>query len=156
MRSRAGASPRRRGCLGTVAAFVALLATVVGAALVAAPQAHTFIPAYEPVWANTIDYGVGLDDELVEVIVAPDGSVSACGSGYATSGYADLCLARITSNWRRTYKYRWDKARRYDRASALVRARDGSIYTVGSSETRATGSDLVVIKWPPLGKVVWG
>ena len=124
--------------------------------LVAAPGAHAFIPTYEPTWAKTIDYGAGLDDELVDVLAAPDGTVWACGAGCPlASAYQDLCLVRIPSNGLRAYKYRWGSDSQSEHASALVRARDGSIYTVGSATNRATGSDLVVVKWSSLGKVLW-
>jgi hypothetical protein len=126
--------------------------------LAQAPAAPAKTPqTIEPAWAKSVNWSGASDDGAADLALSGDGKyLWACGRTTAVgAAHADIGLVRIPVSGLRVYRYSWDSAsHRADVATALAIAADGSIYTAGNSETRLTGSDIVLVKWSRLGKVL--
>lgn len=143
-----GSASRRRLLVAAALAFVCAVALVAAAA-----PARAFIPTLEPVWSKSFDGGTNLVDRPSDIGIF-EKTVWVCGTWRDNTAGQDTALVRVPTAGLRARPFTWKGPRGRDAALALATARDGSVYTAGYSGG-PTREDLRLIKWSPLGRVLW-
>ena len=134
---------------------VLVLALVVGACLVAvvvAPAAAA--PVRDPIWTTTVNGDGGFYDAATALAVSGAGTLYSTGYEYNVATGDDITVARWDDRpdgWSRV----WDGDAHGADVGADMAVRGDVVYVVGSTQTAAGDSDMLILKYSSGGDVLW-
>jgi cysteine-rich repeat protein len=103
-------------------------------------------------WTWTFDGLASSFDEANDVIVAPDGSVYVVGST-RSAGAPDVWLQQLSPDGVPGWTWTWDGAEALsDEGAAVAWTPSGALAIVGTTESMATGDDVLVLLFDPLSQ----
>lgn len=132
-----------------------LLTLSVLATLVAPRGAHA---QFNQVWNRTHDGGLNLSDDPTNMAVDAEGNsfvVGTINSGM-TGNEADIAVFKYDANGTLLWRKVWNgPAGTQDIAFGMALAPDGAVIAVGRTNTVATSSDYVTLKYATDGTLLW-
>jgi cysteine-rich repeat protein len=111
----------------------------------------------EVLWTASYNGAASSFDVANDVLVAPDGSIWVVGTSRVTAAASDVWLQQYFADGSVGWSFTWDGAEALaDEGEALAWTPSGRIAIVGSTESMATGDDiLVLLVDPATGETVW-